>query len=275
MLTIIRHILPLAAAAVLLNACNDTPAPDERYIPQGSVEINSKVLIEEFTGQLCVNCPTAHAEMKRFAEMFGHENIISVSIHGNSGAQMAIPAPAGLGTEEGAEYNRRNNIASWPSAIVGRRSGNLESNYGKWLTWIVSDLIRPQQTDIETDASLSADGKTLSIHTRITSRQNVKADSRLQLWIVEDDVTGPQLTESGRPDPTYVHNHVFRAAVNGLDGQPAVPAPKDPVELTHTISVEPKWNPANLSVVTILSSASEGVIGVSRTSITTTDNQNN
>ena len=147
MLTIIRHILPLAAAAVLLNACNDTPAPDERYIPQGSVEINSKVLIEEFTGQLCVNCPTAHAEMKRFAEMFGHENIISVSIHGNSGAQMAIPTPAGLGTEEGAEYNRRNNIASWPSAIVGRRSGNLESNYGKWLTWIVSDLIRPQQTD--------------------------------------------------------------------------------------------------------------------------------
>lgn len=238
MLTIIRHILPLAAAAVLLNACNDTPAPDERYIPQGSVEINSKVLIEEFTGQLCVNCPTAHAEMKRFAEMFGHENIISVSIHGNSGAQMAIPAPAGLGTEEGAEYNRRNNIASWPSAIVGRRSGNLESNYGKWLTWIVSDLIRPQQTDIETDASLSADGQTLSIHTRITSRQNVKADSRLQLWIVEDDVTGPQLTESGRPDPTYVHNHVFRAAVNGLDGQPAVPAPKDPVELTHTYP----WN---------------------------------
>ena len=121
MLTIIRHILPLAAAAVLLNACNDTPAPDERYIPQGSVEINSKVLIEEFTGQLCVNCPTAHAEMKRFAEMFGHENIISVSIHGNSGAQMAIPAPAGLGTEEGAEYNRRNNMAQCHSRTPKRQ----------------------------------------------------------------------------------------------------------------------------------------------------------
>ena len=113
----------------------------------------------------------------------------------------------------------------------------------------------------------------------------MKADSRLQLWIVEDDVTGPQLTSAftfWRDVMRVWIERVWPSAdrlasvsmSDGLDGQPAVPAPKDPVELTHTISVEPKWNPANLSVVTILSSASEGVIGVSRTSITTTDNQN-
>ena len=178
--------------------------------------------------------------MKRFAEMFGHENIISVSIHGNSGAQMAIPAPAGLGTEEGAEYNRRNNIASWPSAIVGRRSGNLESNYGKWLTWIVSDLIRPQQTDIETDASLSADGQTLSIHTRITSRQNVKADSRLQLWIVEE--TSPDLSspKADAPIPhTSTTTYSGPPSTDLTDSRPSPAPQKTPVELTpHHIP----WN---------------------------------
>ena len=38
---------------------------------------------------------------------------------------------------------------------------------------------------------------------------------RLQLWLVEDNIVAPQMFPNNKVDKEYVHNHVFRAAING------------------------------------------------------------
>ena len=38
---------------------------------------------------------------------------------------------------------------------------------------------------------------------------------KLQLWLVEDSIVAPQMFPNNKVDQEYVHNHVFRAAING------------------------------------------------------------
>ena len=42
---------------------------------------------------------------------------------------------------------------------------------------------------------------------------------KLQLWIVEDNITAFQMMPDGSRQEDYVHQHVFRAAVNGTWGE--------------------------------------------------------
>ena len=46
-----------------------------------------------------------------------------------------------------------------------------------------------------------------------TLAEDVKG--KLQLWLVEDSVVAPQMFPNNKVEKEYVHNHVFRAAING------------------------------------------------------------
>ena len=55
------------------------------------------------------------------------------------------------------------------------------------------------QVEIETDLKTLAD--------------DVKG--KLQLWLVEDSIVAPQMFPNNKVEKEYVHNHVFRDAING------------------------------------------------------------
>ena len=46
-----------------------------------------------------------------------------------------------------------------------------------------------------------------------TLAEDVKG--KLQLWLVEDSIVAPQMFPNNKVEKEYVHNHVFRAAING------------------------------------------------------------
>ena len=41
----------------------------------------------------------------------------------------------------------------------------------------------------------------------------------IQLWLIEDHIVAPQHLKKGL-DNEYEHNHIFRQALNGIDGEP-------------------------------------------------------
>lgn len=272
------HILAslTALAAMLpLTGCNDTPAEADRLIPVGADRVNRTVLVEEFTGQMCVNCPTAHDELDRITEMFGSDHVIVVAIHGNS-TQMAIPAPAGLGTALGADYCRANGISAWPSAVVNRRSGDLGMNYGKWLSAVVDALAAPEAATLTASLTLEPDGTTLTATATVNPVAGaLPADTRLQLWLTEDHVTAPQFMPDNKPvDRNYVHQHVLRAAFNGPDGQ-WLGAIGSPSTVSATLTLESYWKPEHLHVVALVWTDADGVLGVNRSpAITLPENIN-
>ena len=66
--------------AVLMTSCDEVETQD-RLIYVEPPEVSRAVLIEDFTGQYCVNCPRATEEIERLVEEYGDTTVIAVAIH--------------------------------------------------------------------------------------------------------------------------------------------------------------------------------------------------
>lgn len=240
---------------MLIAACS---APEERLIPVGDDFTPQRgILIEEFTGQGCVNCPKAHDLVKDIEKIFGAEHIISVGIHI---PQFGADAPAGFVTPESRYYGRE--AESAPSAIINRRSGVV--NTDQWLRLIQNDIVTsPKVTFGDFTATTSADGR-LQVSLNISAPKSITA--RLQFWLVEDDIEAVQMLPGGGSDMAYKHHGVLRCALNGLDGEeylfPATAVVKD-FALPTFIK-----NPANLRVVAFVFTEAQGVLNAVQTHVT-------
>ncbi len=94
-----KKIFPLivASVAMFLSSCANVDEGD-RYIKVESSDAKRAVLVEEFTGQKCINCPEAHEELTKIQKEYGEDNVISVCIHASA---LAV---APLKTSVGEEY---------------------------------------------------------------------------------------------------------------------------------------------------------------------------
>ena len=73
----IKNIISIAILSVMtLSACSDI-AEDERFIKGDRVTANKNILIEDFTGQNCLNCPLAMDELDKMHHNFG-DNVIEI-----------------------------------------------------------------------------------------------------------------------------------------------------------------------------------------------------
>ena len=115
----------LLASAMVLGGCDQVDEND-RLIELPAVESQRVVLLEEFTGQWCINCPAAHEVVKSLKAQYG-EQLVSVSIHAGSQAiaEGSMPNTIGLMQPEGDEYANKWGITTYPSGVVNRRSGKL------------------------------------------------------------------------------------------------------------------------------------------------------
>lgn len=269
----LHKLLYTILPALALASCNDFENEDERYTPieEAGVEIEKllthNVLMIEFTGQNCVNCPTAHEEIEKYEHIFG-ERFISVSIHGYA-AQMGLPPmlPYALGTEDGVKYNEMFGIEAWPNAVIDWNSGKLGSNYGKWLGILFEDLCKPATTLIIQPTALFKDGK-IEVTTVLNNESNSDSDVKYMVWLSESDIVSMQITPSGQMNPTYVHNNVFRASLCGLTGEDVTVESGKTVTLTHSIDKGSKWVAENMAAVVFAYTDTEGVISVEKVPVT-------
>lgn len=254
---ILSSLLAATAAILTLASCESTPT-EKRFVAvdDSSFEPQRTVLIEEYTGQTCVNCPGAHKLLGELEGRFNtanHTGIISVGIHiPNFGR----PAPAGLVAPEGQEYSV--GVDAAPSARINRRTGVVSTD--RWTGAVINEIIRKSPvTFTELNANLKSDGKNISISGKIYAADNIK-NARLQLWLVEDDIVAPQLLPDGA-DANYVHHSVFRGAINGINGkQIDLKEKKETAFEVKSYPMADYVNTANLRVVAFVFTDSEGVL---------------
>lgn len=246
-----KKLLLFLITLPLLIAC-DHIGEDDRYIETGGVQAQRRVLLEEFTGQRCVNCPAAHAVIEKLEEQYG-EDLIVVSIHaGNFG----IKAPAGLMQPEGDEYAAKWGVSAYPCGVVDMKGGVL--NTDAWASAIRNDLSKETPLDLELEAKIN--GNDIDITTSLLSSEKISGN--LLLWVVESGIVAYQIDgDSYHLD--YVHNNVFRACVNGLWGQSVEIVSNTTQEISNSITINEAWNLENISIVGYVYNDS-GVIQVNK-----------
>lgn len=276
-MTLLRHIFISAAALSALASCSDFDDPASRFepLPDSEATPQRSVLLTEFTGQLCVNCPAAHEEVERYHTMFG-DNLISVSIHGDNN-QMALIDPADpdcLGSELGAAYCRQFGVKAWPSAVVDWTGGELGGSFGKWLSAIVADIIHPTSLDLSATATYSTADDIYTVEARMRSTMAQTGSPRMMVWLTEDSIHALQMLPGNGYDLSYVHNNVLRAALTAPEGDEV----EIPANLEQRESVSGKgsglWNPSNMSAVVFVYTERKGVTAVVKVPVTITENNN-
>lgn len=250
----LRLSLLTALLAFVLTGC-DPVAEDERYIEVKRMLTTRTVLLEEFTGQNCSNCPAAHRIIEALQEQYG-QSLVSVSIHAGSFAYaegVMEPTFQTFKTSDGDTYAQRWGIEVYPSGVVNRRGGVLL--YSDWAAAIHSELERPTSLDISVQPALSVGSDEVVVDTRLSTAEPIEGS--FHLWLVEDSIVSLQLDGSTRL-PNYKHNNVYRASLTGTDGEPVSLSSAAPVELHHTLALQPRWNPSHLRVVAFVTD-SQGV----------------
>jgi len=239
----IKKITILTIVAASLFAC-DTIDENERYVQLETIEAKRNVLLEEFTGQNCPNCPTAHETAAKLKEQYG-EALITVSIHAGpfAFAEGTKSFPT-FKTPEGDSYADAWGITTYPAGVINRTSG--DTSYPDWATIIRDEIQKDAELDIELEATLNADKTEISIATVLKPLSDIEGS--LQLWIAESGMISRQKNGS-ETIREYEHNHVYRASVNGVGGESVSISSNVFNTLSHCIDVKENWNAENLSVI--------------------------
>ena len=216
----------------------------ERFIDVEPANVARAVLIEEFTGQRCVNCPNAATEIARLQQAYGEDHVIAVGIHSGPLAIYSKGQVIGLRTELGDTYYNYWGVEEEPSALINRRGGVVRLN--QWQTMIHDQL------QLQTPVSLTMTCETRvtdGIGIQVTVHSSASYRGKLQLWLTEDQIVAPQLMPDGTMNAEYVHRHVLRAAVNGDWGEDIALEAGETRTMQYDVKPVSGMNVSQLSVV--------------------------
>ena len=226
--------------AIAFIACDkiDDPFPpnldlaDFNIVWDASVESASKndisyVLLEEYTGHTCNNCPEAAAEIERLRTKKYFEKFIPIAIHAtdNFAGPKDIPGadPGSYQTDHRAPesdiYANTWNIKQLPLGLVSRRGDAV--NKEKWKTECDLILVPTQAAVANIDIKNLFDDSSKVFQTRVSIEwlQDYSGDMNLQIQVLEDSVVDWQLDGQTHIED-YVFHHMFRGSVNGTWGTP-------------------------------------------------------
>ncbi len=243
-----KFLYSLAALGLVMAGCNEIPA-DDRYIEVEAVKVERTVLLEDFTGQGCVNCPAAHKIIEALEEQYG-DGFIAVSIHaGPFGVSADNKRYTGLMQADGQIYNDRYGIVDYPQGVIDGKLPPLDAD--KWATAVYDEISVKTPVSISLQAAVDAASGEISVDCTVESSEAVSGN--LVLWMVESGIVARQEDINEGRINDYVHNNVFRACINGLDGVAMSAAPQEDFTATYSIPVKntetEKWNVDNLAVV--------------------------
>lgn len=238
-----------AAMAMAAASCSNIDEGD-RLIYVKPAEVGRAILIEDFTGQRCINCPTGTEIINGIVDTYGEDNVIAVGIHSGPLGFAGNSKTVGLMTDTGNEYYTRwdkENKMGQPWVIFNRKTSP-DSHYNNWAAMVGTIISEKANLSVKIDNAYDAATRTLTT-TVEADGVNGTVNGKLQVWIVEDGVKALQMMPDGSANKEYIHNHVFRAAVNGTWGEDVTVKEGETTTKQYQYVLPEAWNADNIAVV--------------------------
>lgn len=238
-----------AAMAMAAASCSNIDEGD-RLIYVKPAEVGRAILIEDFTGQRCINCPTGTEIINGIVSTYGEDNVIAVGIHSGPLGFAGNSKTVGLMTYTGNEYYTRwdkENKMGQPWVIFNRKTSP-DSHYNNWAAMV--GTIISEKANLSVKIANAYDAATRTLTTTVgADGVNGTVNGKLQVWIVEDGVKALQMMPDGKSNKEYIHNHVFRAAVNGTWGEDVTVKEGETTTKQYQYVLPEAWNADNIAVV--------------------------
>ncbi|MDO4691589.1 MAG: Omp28-related outer membrane protein [Porphyromonadaceae bacterium] len=210
----------LVAVGALLTAC-DKNQEEPRWESNEGVQLSEAerrtVLIEEYTGQDCVNCPSAAGVLHKLEKEFPN-NVIVVAMHSEHSG-MARELKNAEATRLAKHFGLPNAV---PMMMMNRMpfadKKNYNSDFAQWPNSIRKLVNTPKLADIELGKpsfDKAQDELRLSVKVKPAATMSDKR-VRLVAWLVEDVVANQKLL-TGETKKDYKHHNVLRKVLSDGD----------------------------------------------------------
>lgn len=248
-----KSLIIAAMAALGLMSCDNISEAD-RYLPVEGAKTSRKVLLTEFTGMKCVNCPDAAAIATDLHEQFP-DNFIVVAMHPLGHGFVSTDTTPDLARQESMDYL----TAMGGTQSTGLPAGaiNFSAFDGKYLLdrteWAARVV---QQMAVAPDCHIAmthnaTDTRKHTISVSVEPQNSSARKASLIVWLVESGMVGPQASLDQGTIKDYKHNHALRECVTELWGD-ALGTVSGTVTKEYTIDIAEEYVPANCSVVAAL-----------------------
>jgi hypothetical protein len=259
----------LLPTLMLLAACDQVKEPIPPTAPGGPGGgggdgfVRRSVLLEDFTGHRCNNCPAAANTAMQLQNTYGTNDVIIVGIHATE--TFASPQPGANGsystdfrTPAGDVYEQAFGIEWLPAGMVNRSTFN-SSQLLAHQAWpsAVSQMIG-LQADFDiwfSKLEHNTTANTVTAEVQVAVLAPVAGEYNLTIYLTEDHIIDWQY-DAQAPDPNvpdYVHRHVLRTNLNGPWGTQIIAASAnvgDTIPLSfNNFPISPAWNASNCALV--------------------------
>lgn len=217
-----------------------------------------RVLIEEFTGVRCINCPAGSVEIENLLSIHG-DKLIAVSIHAEFFANPYSENQYDFRTDGGEFIISLLGLPeAYPSAVIDRKQFTGESDLqlvGKelWAGRIAERLEETAKVSLTVNNSYDATSRNLSVEVSGGALEGIDEEVRLTIMVTENDIMDAQLTPESSPslDLEYKHKHVLRTVLTAYDGDNLADAmlEGDTFEKSYSFTLPDGWNPDNCEVI--------------------------
>lgn len=208
-----KKYITLLSIILVITSCDIVDGP---YITDSESYINpeKKVIIEDFTGHLCSNCPDAAREIAAIEDIYPNQ-IIGIAIHVSTSFARPYPssqAPAfqyDFRTNWGKDWDATFGVSNigLPRGMVNR-IGNDSPTLSKdeWAAAVANEL----KKEIDFKIFISSNAASISITSEV--QNNISGDYHLVVCLTENNIINWQKDGTTNVED-YEHNHVLRTVL--------------------------------------------------------------
>jgi len=223
---------------------------------------DKKILVEEFTGVRCVNCPAGSAEIENLLDLHG-ERLIAISIHAGFFSAPYAESNEDYTIPEGtAMEGFLDSPLGYPTAVINRKlfenQDDLQLTQTSW-----AGLIQQEKSELSPlifDLTLNFDegSRQLTANTKIQPAENLTGEYRYSVMVTESGIKDVQLTPDGIVTD-YEHKHVLRDMMTPFDGESIDEnfTVGTIVEKEHQMTLPDNWNANKVTVIVVIHETGE------------------
>lgn len=252
---------------VLINFEQQKNVADSTYVAAVEKPQNRNVLIEEFTGASCVNCPLGHQTVASLISS-NPDRIVAIAYHTFNGGSVFKPVnKSGIKSKYDFRDTAATDIStivfggvnSIPIAGIDRIpfSGSMQIPRTQWALQTNNRLKEPSPVNLYLTSLFNIGENKVIVKIKVVYVEEVLTKNILTIGVTESGILDAQEFPT-YIDTAYTHNHIFRKCLTPFNGNSVLDSLSTKAagrvyEYNFTFTPDLKWKLENCHIVAILS----------------------
>ncbi|MFI5172364.1 MAG: Omp28-related outer membrane protein, partial [Chitinophagales bacterium] len=253
------YLFAISVPFILLNdSCTEygptidlTQKNYDTYVEAAETPQDRIVVIEDFTGAACVNCPSAHEAIAEIISLYP-ENVIAIADYNFTSDPLYLDQ--NFWTQTAKSLGEYLGQTSWPASIIDRvdfeNDNSLVEVPNNLMSYTEEELLKVTSCNIYCDPVYDNASRNLLLTVTIKYREEISTPNHISVFLVENGIIAAQSTQLGEV-PDYVHNHVMRTMLTYYSGD-ALPEQNVAGRVyvfLYSFTIPENWNADNMQAV--------------------------